>query len=55
MMHDLLSARVFIDRNRNLTKHYWQWELVWLIYNIANTVTIGFIGNGILGKMGRDH
>lgn len=47
IMHDLISARAFIDRNMNLTKRYWQWELVWLIYNIANSVTIGFIGKGI--------
>lgn len=47
IMHDLISARAFVDRNMNLTKRYWQWELVWLIYNIANSVTIGFIGKGI--------
>lgn len=47
MMHELIAGRAFVERNLNLTKRYWQWELVWLVYTVANSVTIGFIGKGI--------
>lgn len=46
-MHELIAGRAFVERNLNLTKRYWQWELVWLVYTVANSVTIGFIGKGI--------
>lgn len=46
-MHEMIAGRAFVERNLNLTKRYWQWEFVWLIYTIANSVTIGFIGKGI--------
>ena len=43
----MIAGRAFVERNLNLTKRYWQWELVWLVYTVANSVTIGFIGKGI--------
>lgn len=46
-LHELIAGRAFVERNLNLTKRYWQWELVWLVYTVANSVTIGFIGKGI--------
>ncbi len=47
MLRELYAARAFIDRNLNLSKRYWKWELVFLVYTIANSVTIGFIGRGV--------
>jgi ABC-2 type transport system permease protein len=47
LTHELIASRAFVERNFNLTKRYWQWELVGLIYTVANSVTIGFIGKGI--------
>jgi ABC-2 type transport system permease protein len=44
---ELRAARAFVDRNLNLSKRYWKWELVFLVYTIANSVTIGFIGRGV--------
>lgn len=35
-----------VDRNFNLMKRYAGWESVFLIYNVGNAVTIGFIGWG---------
>lgn len=46
-LHEIIAGRAFVERNLNLTKGYWQWELVELIYTAANSVTIGFIGKGI--------
>jgi len=37
----------FVERNFNLIKRYWKWELVFFVYTVANSVTMGFIGKGI--------
>ena len=37
----------FIERNFNLVKRYWGWEVVWLAYSIANALAITFIGAGM--------
>jgi ABC-2 type transport system permease protein len=33
----------FIERQTNLWKRYWAWELVWLVYGVVNTLAITFI------------
>ena len=33
----------FVERNLYLTKRYWGWELVWLTYNIVNSLSVTFI------------
>jgi ABC-2 type transport system permease protein len=35
----------FFERQTNLWKRYWAWELVWLVYGIVNTLAITFIAN----------
>ena len=47
VLSEMRAARAFVDRNLNLSKRYWKWELVFLVYTIANSVTIGFIGRGV--------
>ncbi len=47
MMNEILAGKAFIDRNLNLSKRYWKWELVFLVYTIVNSLTIGFIGKGV--------
>jgi ABC-2 type transport system permease protein len=37
----------FIERNFNLVRRYWGWEVVWLAYSIANALSITFIGAGM--------
>jgi ABC-2 type transport system permease protein len=34
----------YIQRNYFLTKRYFMWEVVWLVYSVMNALTIGFIG-----------
>src|SRR5689334_21529778 len=41
------AAYAFIERNFNLVKRYWGWEVVWLAYSIANSLSITFIGAGL--------
>ena len=35
----------FFERQTNLWKRYWAWELVWLVYGVVNTLAITFIAN----------
>ena len=39
----LNGAYAFFERNWNLTRRYAAWELVWLVYSLANALTILFI------------
>jgi ABC-2 type transport system permease protein len=36
-----------MERNANLIKRYWSWELVWLTYSIANSLSVSYIGLGM--------
>src|SRR5438128_9171960 len=36
-------AYAFVERQKNLWKRYWAWELVWLVYGVVNTLAITFI------------
>jgi ABC-2 type transport system permease protein len=33
----------FVERQTNLWKRYWAWEIVWLVYGVVNTLAITFI------------
>lgn len=39
-------AWAFVERQTNLWKRYWAWELVWLVYGVVNTLAITFIAKG---------
>lgn len=41
------ASYAFVERNINLIKRYWGWEVVWLIYSIVNALSITFIGKAI--------
>jgi ABC-2 type transport system permease protein len=41
---ELRASYAFIERNFNLTKRYWGWEVAWLIYSIAGALAVSFIG-----------
>lgn len=41
------ASFAFIERNWNLVKRYWAWEIVWLVYSIANSLSISYIGLGM--------
>src|SRR5205809_257237 len=40
-------AWAFIERQTNLWKRYWAWELVWLVYGVVNTLAITFIAKQV--------
>jgi ABC-2 type transport system permease protein len=41
----------FIERQKNLIKRYWLWEVVWLIYSLVSVLSIGYLAAG-LGSLG---
>jgi ABC-2 type transport system permease protein len=54
--HELKASYAFIERNFNIVKRYWAWELVWLVYTVANSLAVSYIGLGVqqLGGKGVD-
>ena len=44
---NIQATYAFIERNANLVKRYWAWELVWMAYSIANALSVSFIGLGM--------
>lgn len=47
LTHELRASYAFMERNFFLVRRYWTWELVWLVYSIANCLSIGYIGVGM--------
>jgi ABC-2 type transport system permease protein len=43
---EMRQSYAFVARNFNLVKRYWGWEIVWLAYSIANSLSVTFIGAG---------
>ncbi len=41
---ELGASLAFIERNFNLSRRYWGWELAFLVYAIAGALAISFIG-----------
>jgi len=42
--HELRASYAFVERNLNLVRRYWGWEVVWMVYSIVNALSITFIG-----------
>src|SRR5436305_9879873 len=40
---NLNTAYAFFERNWNLTRRYFGWEVVWFVYSVVNALTILFI------------
>lgn len=47
ILHQLRASYAFMERNLNLVKRYWTWEVVWMVYSIANSLSVSFIGMGM--------
>ncbi len=46
LQHQGRASYAFFERNWNLTKRYWGWEIVWLFYNIINALSVVLIAKG---------
>jgi ABC-2 type transport system permease protein len=47
IVNEFRATYAFMERNLNLVKRYWSWELVWMAYSIANSLSVSFIGLGM--------
>lgn len=47
LVNEFRASYAFMERNLNLVKRYWSWELVWLVYSIANSLSVSYIGLGM--------
>jgi ABC-2 type transport system permease protein len=47
LVHEMRATYAFVERNANLVKRYWSWELVWMAYSIANSLSVSYIGLGM--------
>lgn len=54
VLREMRGAYAFVERNINLIKRYWGWELVWLIYSLTNALAITYIGNGMSAITGQE-
>jgi ABC-2 type transport system permease protein len=43
-MRELRASYAFVERNMNLSKRYWAWEVVFLFYSIAGALSVLYIG-----------
>jgi N-acyl-D-aspartate/D-glutamate deacylase len=41
---ELKASYAFVERNFNLTKRYWGWEIAWLVYSVAGALAVSLIG-----------
>ena len=41
---ELRASFAFVERNFNLTKRYWGWEVAWLVYSLAAALAVAYIG-----------
>ena len=44
---EMVAVWGYVQRNYFLTKRYFMWEIVWLVYITANAMAITFIGAGV--------
>jgi ABC-2 type transport system permease protein len=44
MNRELRASFAFVERNFNLTKRYWGWEVAWLVYSVAGALSVSLIG-----------
>src|ERR1700730_11123218 len=53
LIHQGRASYAFFERNWNLTKRYWGWEIVWLFYNVVNALSVVLISKNtqILGNV----
>src|SRR4030067_2760720 len=47
LAHEFRAPYAFMERNANLVKRYWSWELVWMAYSIAESLSVSYIGLGM--------
>ncbi len=47
LTRDLRASMAFVERNFNLTKRYWGWEVAWLVYSVAGALAVTLIAESL--------
>ena len=55
LAREFRATYAFMERNANLIRRYWSWELVWLAYSIANSLSVSYIGLGMESIAGKEN
>ena len=37
----------FVERQKNLYRRYWAWEVLWLFYSLVSVLSIGYLASGL--------
>lgn len=45
----------FFERQKNLYKRYWVWEVVWFLYSMVTVLSIGYLASGLEGSNTNTH
>jgi ABC-2 type transport system permease protein len=51
---ELRASYAFVERNINLTKRYWGWEVVWVLYTVANSLAVVLIARSVNAAVGQE-
>jgi ABC-2 type transport system permease protein len=52
--YELKASYAFVERNINLVKRYWGWEVVWMLYTVANSLAVVLIAKGTNSAIGSE-
>src|SRR5687768_887069 len=44
LTRELQASYAFVERNFNLTKRYWGWEVAFMVYSVAGALSVTLIG-----------
>lgn len=47
LAYEVKASYAFIERNINIVKRYWAWEVVWLFYSVTNSLSVAYIAPGV--------
>jgi ABC-2 type transport system permease protein len=52
LQREMRASYAFVERNINLTKRYWGWEVVWVLYTVANSLAVVLIAQSVNSAVG---
>jgi len=51
-LQEMRASYAFVERNINLTRRYWGWEVVWVLYSVANSLAVVLIAKSVNSAVG---
>ncbi|HEX3607857.1 MAG TPA: ABC transporter permease [Candidatus Dormibacteraeota bacterium] len=47
LRHELGAFVGFLERQRDLYRRFWAWEVVWFVYSLVSVMSIGYLATGL--------